>query len=200
MTLAPKAMNFLLHHLLMRRGSPVPRYTASGQGTRWVSFLFILWTLLLVPSVSAADNLNLLDRAIGAWRFSEAREVLGKLRSDERATPKGAYLTGRLLFYEGDCKGALDELRRANRGRTAELAARHAKRCGWPEGLAHEYLNGNLRYELGGRELAAIEEFWRRCRDLGIIERLRPLKLYGRAWVGSGVRRLGSEEVRELGS
>ncbi|MEX1312100.1 MAG: hypothetical protein AB1Z65_16900, partial [Candidatus Sulfomarinibacteraceae bacterium] len=92
----------------------------------------------------------------------------------------------------GDAPHRLDALRRFTRSRTAELAARHAKGCGWPEDLASGYLKRNLRYELGDRELAGIEEFWRRCRDLAIIDGLRPLKLYGRAWKGSGVRRLGS--------
>lgn len=92
----------------------------------------------------------------------------------------------------GDVPHRLDKLRRLNHRRTAELAARHAKERGWPEDLAFEYLNRNLRYEIGDRELAGIEEFWRRCRDLAIIDGLRPLKLYGRAWKGSGVRRLGS--------
>lgn len=89
----------------------------------------------------------------------------------------------------GDVPARLDRLRRLNRSRTAELVAHHAQGCGWPEDLAFDYLNRNLRYDLGDRELAGIKEFWRRCRDLGIIDELRPLKLYGRAWKGSGVRR-----------
>jgi chorismate dehydratase len=78
----------------------------------------------------------------------------------------------------GDAPARVEELRRFNRSRTAELAADHAKGRGWPEALAFEYLNRNLSYELGDRELAGIEEFWRRCRDLGIIEGVRPMRLY----------------------
>ena len=87
----------------------------------------------------------------------------------------------------GDVPARLDTLRRVNRERIAELAAHHAHACGWPEDLALEYLTRNLSYELGDRELAGIEEFWRRCRDLGIIDELRPLKLYGRAREGERV-------------
>jgi chorismate dehydratase len=89
----------------------------------------------------------------------------------------------------GEGPNRLAELRRVNRNRLAELVAKHAAACGWPDDLALDYLSRNLRYGLGDRELAGIEEFWRRCRDLGIIDELRPLKLYGRAREGERVRK-----------
>ena len=89
--------------------------------TRTTSLILIA-TLLLWPSISVADNLNLLERAINAWRFIEAREVLGKLLADEKAMPKASFLKGKLLFFEGDCKGALKELRKAIEGARSEIA------------------------------------------------------------------------------
>jgi chorismate dehydratase len=85
----------------------------------------------------------------------------------------------------GDLPGRLDRIRTANHKRLAEIATRHAAASGWPEDLAFEYLSRNLRYELDAPELAGIEDFWRRCHEFGIIDELRPMRLYG------------SEEVRK---
>jgi predicted solute-binding protein len=79
----------------------------------------------------------------------------------------------------GDLPRRLDRIRSANRGRLDRIAARHAAADGWPEALAFEYLSRNLRYELGEPELAGIEDFWRRCHEHGIIDELRPMRLYG---------------------
>ena len=79
----------------------------------------------------------------------------------------------------GDLPRCLDRIRIANHGRLAEIAARHAAANGWPENLAFEYLSRNLRYELGAPELAGIVDFWRRCHEFGIIDELRPMRLYG---------------------
>jgi chorismate dehydratase len=74
--------------------------------------------------------------------------------------------------------GLLDATRRRNCDRLRELAAAHAAALGWPPRLAHRYLSELLHYEIGERELASMEEFWRRCRRLGLIDDLRPLRLY----------------------
>jgi chorismate dehydratase len=73
----------------------------------------------------------------------------------------------------------LDRVRRRNRDRLARIAADHAQASGWPEHLAVDYLSRVLRYDLGEPELAGIEEFWRRCLEVGVIEKLRPMRLYG---------------------
>ena len=78
----------------------------------------------------------------------------------------------------GDLPNILGRCRDLNRNRTAEIAAAHGEASGWPEELAAEYLGEILRYDIGSRELEAIELFWKRCHDLGLIERLRPMKLY----------------------
>jgi chorismate dehydratase len=73
----------------------------------------------------------------------------------------------------------LAKRRERNRERTKEIVAKYAGPSGWPEELATRYLGEILRYELGPRELEAIEVFWDRCHALGLIQALRPLKLYG---------------------
>lgn len=78
----------------------------------------------------------------------------------------------------GDLPNRLNRVRRANRDKLPEIAARHAAKSGWPEDLAASYLSRNLRYRLGPAELAGMEEFWRVCHEDEIIEELRPLKLY----------------------
>ena len=78
----------------------------------------------------------------------------------------------------GELPDILSRYRDLNRNRVAEIAATHAKASGWPGGLAAAYLGKILRYDIGSRELEAIELFWKRCHKLGLIKRLRPLKLY----------------------
>lgn len=78
----------------------------------------------------------------------------------------------------GGAPQVLERVRRENQHRTAEIAARHATPSGWPEDLAVRYLSRCLCYDFGPNEIAAVEEFWRLCQECGIIEELRPLKLY----------------------
>ena len=86
----------------------------------------------------------------------------------------------------GDLPGLLGRCRDRNRGRTEEIAASHAAPSGWPEELAVEYLGKILHYDLGPRELEAIDLFWSKCHDLGLIERLRPMKLHNGIAIGRG--------------
>ncbi len=79
----------------------------------------------------------------------------------------------------GDVPDVLRSQRETNAGRIHELVATHAPRHGWPEDLAARYLGSLLRYQVGGPELSAMQLFWRECRDLGLIDELRPLELYG---------------------
>ncbi|MEE4271935.1 MAG: menaquinone biosynthesis protein [Thermoanaerobaculales bacterium] len=78
----------------------------------------------------------------------------------------------------GDAPALLDRVRRDNGRRIAEIAVRHAAPGGWPEDLAARYLSRNLQYGLGSEERAAMEEFWRLCRECGVIEKQRPLRLH----------------------
>jgi len=78
--------------------------------------------------------------------------------------------------------GPLPELLEAtlqhNLGQVDELVARHAVPLGWPPALALRYLGELLHHRIGDVELAAIEEFWRRCHGLGLLSGLRPLQLH----------------------
>jgi chorismate dehydratase len=78
----------------------------------------------------------------------------------------------------GELPRRLDEIRRRNRSRISDIAHRNAAACGWPTDLAVTYLRRTLRYRLEDAELAGIHDFWRRCRELGIIDELRPMRLY----------------------
>ncbi len=77
-----------------------------------------------------------------------------------------------------DLPEVLVRCRDRNRGRIREIAAAHAQKSGWSEHLAVEYLGNILQYDLGLREFTAIELFWRRCYELGLADRQRPLRLY----------------------
>jgi len=79
----------------------------------------------------------------------------------------------------GDLPDRLDELRLRNRDRLDEIVRHHAGPAGWPSDLARSYLSDNLRYELGRTELDGIEAFWHRCCELGLIDRVRPMRMYG---------------------
>jgi chorismate dehydratase len=78
----------------------------------------------------------------------------------------------------GDLPARLDRVRRSNRPRLCEIGRRYAESDGWPPDLAARYLSSNLRYDLGDRELEAVEDFWRRCHEIGSIDEVRPMRLY----------------------
>lgn len=77
-----------------------------------------------------------------------------------------------------DIPDLLAGTRRRNSTRIADIVRRHHAAAGWPEALAHRYLGELLRYEIGPRELEAMQLFWARCHALGLIPRLRPLRLH----------------------
>jgi len=73
----------------------------------------------------------------------------------------------------------LDRQRRINASRIDAIVAAHAADAGFPPDLARRYLGKLLRYEIGPRELQAIERFWRRARELELVPRSRALCLHG---------------------
>ncbi|MCP4602030.1 MAG: hypothetical protein GY847_16190 [Proteobacteria bacterium] len=88
-----------------------------------------IWTALLVTAIvslgnvhkAKADDLALLDSSIDSWRFTEARAILKKIDDPSKASPRGRYIIGKLLFHEGDYSKALIEFRKAIEGARAEL-------------------------------------------------------------------------------
>lgn len=63
-----------------------------------------------------------------------------------------------------------------NQPRRADLAREFADRHGWPEALAYEYLTENLHYDVGSKELEAMQLFATYLHELNLIEGLRELK------------------------
>jgi chorismate dehydratase len=76
----------------------------------------------------------------------------------------------------GELPATLRRYRERNLLRIPEIVSTHAD--GWPADLANRYLGHILRYDLGPRELESIELFWGRCHALGLINDLRPMRLY----------------------
>jgi chorismate dehydratase len=77
-----------------------------------------------------------------------------------------------------DLPEILARRREINRRRIPDIVTARAAPSGWPEDLATQYLGRILRYELGARELESVEIFWSRCHHLGLIDQLRPMRLY----------------------
>ncbi|MBI1371950.1 MAG: hypothetical protein GC159_04205 [Phycisphaera sp.] len=78
----------------------------------------------------------------------------------------------------GTLPGVLDAQRRANASRIDQIVARNAGGLGWPGDLAQRYLGELLKYEVGDRELKAIERFWNRAYTLGCIDDCRTMDVY----------------------
>ena len=72
----------------------------------------------------------------------------------------------------------LQRRRAANSSRIPEIVDRHAAGRGWDADQAKHYLGSLLSYELGQKQLKAMVVFWEKCRSLGLIEAVRPLRLY----------------------
>ena len=78
----------------------------------------------------------------------------------------------------GGLPETLARRREINRHHINDIVAAHGASSGWPEDLAARYLGEILRYELGARELESVGIFWSRCYELGLFNRLRPMRLY----------------------
>ncbi len=78
----------------------------------------------------------------------------------------------------GGLPDLLARTRRRNLERLDDIVAADAARLGWPPAAARHYLAELLCFEVGPPQLAAMQLFWQRCAALGIIDRVRPLRLY----------------------
>lgn len=78
----------------------------------------------------------------------------------------------------GDLPNVLRERRQENCGRIDELVSRHAAPHGWPDDLARSYLGQWLCYEIGPRQLEAIERFGQLCAEAGLIPQPASLRLW----------------------
>jgi len=77
----------------------------------------------------------------------------------------------------GDLPALLDATRRTNSTRIEAIVAKHAKRLGWPDDLAQQYLGHWLKYAIGTRELAAMRLFFSKAKEHGVIEELREMRV-----------------------
>jgi len=77
----------------------------------------------------------------------------------------------------GELPRILEDQLRRNLHRLDNIADQHAPSHNWPGDLAREYLGQIMSYGVGPAELEAIERFAAEARRLGIIRRLRPLRL-----------------------
>ncbi len=81
----------------------------------------------------------------------------------------------------GNLPELLEANRAANAGRIDQIVERWAAPLGWPSALAGRYLGEKLRYAVGDEELRAIERFWQLAGGLGLIDAVRPMRLYAGA-------------------
>ncbi|MCP4675942.1 MAG: hypothetical protein GY854_10635 [Deltaproteobacteria bacterium] len=87
----------------------------------WIAIVAIAVVSLGTPTAALADDLARLEEEIDSWHLKEARTTLERLDDSLKDTPRALYLTGKLLFCEGDYSKAAAELRRAIEGAKAEL-------------------------------------------------------------------------------
>jgi hypothetical protein len=66
-----------------------------------------------------------------------------------------------------------------NAGRIGVIAARRAAAAGWGVELAADYLGRMLRYDIGPRQMQAIEQFFAMAYDLQLIDAVRPVRTAG---------------------
>lgn len=78
----------------------------------------------------------------------------------------------------GDLPALLNRTRIANASRIDEIAAHHAPLHGWPVDVAQKYLGHWLRYDVGPRQLAAMEHFWALAAQAGLIESAKPMSIH----------------------
>jgi chorismate dehydratase len=69
----------------------------------------------------------------------------------------------------GDLPQRLDRARRAGMEHLDEIVREHAVPRGWPADLARKYLSDYLRFEIGPKQLTAIERFYDLAARHGII-------------------------------
>jgi len=91
-----------------------------------------------------------------------------------------AVWTARSGFEIGKLGQWLDEARRQGTAHIDEIVRRDAVGRGWPAGLAKEYLSSNLKFEIGSRQVSAMELFFKLAAARGIIASPpRPLRFAG---------------------
>ncbi len=79
----------------------------------------------------------------------------------------------------GGLPETLNKQREHNAAQTDAIADAHAVSHGWDVAYAREYLGRVLSYAVGPEQLKAIERFAEKAARLGLIDKTRPLRMYG---------------------
>ena len=77
----------------------------------------------------------------------------------------------------GDLPQRLERAKCAGLENVGELIEQYAIPRGWPAQLAKQYLTSYLRFDIGDRQLRAIERFHALAAEHGIIDRVQPLRI-----------------------
>lgn len=78
----------------------------------------------------------------------------------------------------GDLPEKLDKAKHDGLAHIEEIVARYATPRGWPPEIARRYLTGHLKFNVGSRELDAMQLFYQLARKHGILSQLQPMRLY----------------------
>lgn len=90
-----------------------------------------------------------------------------------------AVWTARQGVELGDLPERLEEAKRRGLASVDEIVKRYAVGRGWPAGLALQYLTVYLKYDVGPRQIEAMELFWRLAAKNGVIgESVRGVEVY----------------------
>ncbi len=80
----------------------------------------------------------------------------------------------------GDLPQRLERAKRQGLKHVDEIIAQHAVPRGWPPGVALQYLTCYLTYDIGERQLKAIQQFHALAERYGLVESpVRALRIYG---------------------
>jgi len=78
----------------------------------------------------------------------------------------------------GDLPTLLRETRERNQFRIDQIVDRYADAHGWPRDLAKQYLGRWLKFDVGERQMQAIQTFWQMAHEVGAIDVCRPMHVY----------------------
>ena len=73
----------------------------------------------------------------------------------------------------GNTPAQLQQVRLTNESRIGQIVDRYAPSLGWPRDLAMQYLGQWLKFGVGPREIEAINLFYRKAKEHGVIASLR---------------------------
>lgn len=70
----------------------------------------------------------------------------------------------------GELPGLLEDAKRQGKRNIDEIVREYAVPRGWPAEVANQYLTRHLKFDVGAREMEAMELFWGMARRWGVLE------------------------------